>query len=1833
VYVPRQLVEDVRNRNQLADLNRDYSKQIRLVPIRNDEPLVRAYLHHFLLNASDTSEFRPHIESNYLKQQFATVKILNGLGDDEQWASMLAPQEYQELLERVDLDFAPSNPEFFRTDETVKLDLYLKNIDKLLIKVFEINTENYYRKFSSEIDTNVSLDGLVPNFEMSYSYDQPPARRFRKSFTFEQLRDRGVYVIDFIARGKSSRALIRKGRLQMIGQTTAAGQVFTVFDQSKEIVEDATLWIAGKRYKPVESGRILIPFSTQPGTAKAIIQHGDFSSLQSFEHLAENYKFDIAFVVDREMLTRSQAAKILLRPTLRIAGGNRVPVSVLENPQMVVTTVNHDGISSTKTFSDLKLSDTEETICEFVVPPRISQLALKFTAQLKNISRGQEEKFSVQRQFLINQIDKSSIIQDVHLAPSKDGYYLEVLGKTGEPRPQQALRLSLKMLGFKDPVITDLQSDDTGKIKLGALNDVESIEVAVAGGSKKNWFLPTNDQTYPASIHAASDQPIKIVAPADLTRVERDRISLYSVHGGSIVDDYFKSVSINSGVININGLPVGDYILRLKYRSETNRATFTAISLKITEGRKIGNAVVGDHRVLELRSRAPVQIATAEADKEKIRIQLANPQSSTRIHIVGTRYQPAFNAFSVLQHVGGIEPWSYQPPVRRSSYVEGRKIGDEYQYILDRKFATKFPGNMLTRPSLLLNPWTDKTTDNKLQIANKGNEFKRSGNLPDSKSERQRRQTIGEASNQDFANLDFVGDNAWFLANLKPDENGLVTIDRSDLGKAQHLRIIAIDNTSVSQRNLDLTLETIRPRDSRLAIALDPRSHFSQRKMMGQLSPGDQLVIADIVSAKFQHYDDLTDIYVLLTTLNPDSALTKFEFVLDWPELGDDEKKKLYSEYACHELNFFLYKKDADFFEKVVRVHLQHKKEKTFLDRWLLKENLDAYVSPWKYSKLNTVEKILLSQRLENRAADIIRNLSDQYALRPTDRSEFDILYDTAINGLWFENGNIAADEIRNNGRRKSDKRLGRSFQEIQERLSDAENTEEAEVDSLAFGSGLGGGGGRRGRARGGLQPAPGAATEFALGEPKESDAFYGIPGQDAELVQRSPKGANAGAGAESGSLELYGDFSREKLLDLRNNSAALFRRLPKTQEWIENHYYELRPEQQNSDLVLPNRFWRDYASHQDGTFLSNYFPEAHRNFTEMMFVLSVLDLPWKSPEQELDYVDNRLEFNATSPVILFHQQVQDAMIERGNTTVLISENFFQANDRFRFEDGLQVDKFISDDFRVHELYGGQVVITNPTSTPRAVDLLIQIPQGAVSCNGSQDTKTVQLDLEAFSTQTFEYFFYFPVAGKFSHYPAHVSAEDKVLAVADQTAFIVSDQPAKMDQFSWEYISQNGTSEEVLEFLNRENVLRLNLERIAFRMQDIDFFRRVIDTLRNRYVYNRTLWAYSIKHNEKAAIREFLTQTDEISSQCGPYFESDLLLVDPVERNWYQHREYWPLVNARTHQLGPQRKILNPDFFNQYQQLMSVLSHQSGLDAHSHLVVSYYMLLQDRIEQALQHFDAINPTEVNSKVQYAYCDAYLDMYREKPEAASQKAKKWADYPVLHWQQRFENIIAQVEEIDGNRVKAVDDDDQVQKQTELASKSQSFEFKVESDRVKLSYRNLNQVTANYYDMDIELLFSRRPFAQDDLDGFSLIRPNFSQKVMLEKPGIEGGSHQFNLPDELKNKNVLVEIVAGDQAKSQPYFAHSIDVQIVENYGQLQVFSESNGQPLSTVYVKVYARKTDGSVRFLKDGYTDLRGRFDYMSQSNHSLDNIERLSLLLMSPNHGTVVRQVYPPKE
>lgn len=108
--------------------------------------------------------------------------------------------------------------------------------------------------------------------------------------------------------------------------------------------------------------------------------------------------------------------------------------------------------------------------------------------------------------------------------------------------------------------------------------------------------------------------------------------------------------------------------------------------------------------------------------------------------------------------------------------------------------------------------------------------------------------------------------------------------------------------------------------------------------------------------------------------------------------------------------------------------------------------------------------------------------------------------------------------------------------------------------------------------------------------------------------------------------------------------------------------------------------------------------------------------------------------------------------------------------------------------------------------------------------------------------------------------------------------------------------------------------------------------------------------------------------------------------------------------------------------------------------------------------------------------------------------------------------------------------------------------------------------------------------------------------------------------------------MVEIIGGGQTKSQAYYSNSMAVQVLDNYGQVRVTGADKGKPLAKVYVKVYARWKNGQFKFYKDGYTDQRGRFDYTSLNTNELDFTNRFSLLVLSDEHGAVVKEADPPK-
>ncbi len=81
-YIQPKLMERADSQRYPADLNADYSSMTSLQVIGNDEPLVRAYLLHFLVQAENWREFETYIVDHYLKTITRKQKSLTA------WASL-----------------------------------------------------------------------------------------------------------------------------------------------------------------------------------------------------------------------------------------------------------------------------------------------------------------------------------------------------------------------------------------------------------------------------------------------------------------------------------------------------------------------------------------------------------------------------------------------------------------------------------------------------------------------------------------------------------------------------------------------------------------------------------------------------------------------------------------------------------------------------------------------------------------------------------------------------------------------------------------------------------------------------------------------------------------------------------------------------------------------------------------------------------------------------------------------------------------------------------------------------------------------------------------------------------------------------------------------------------------------------------------------------------------------------------------------------------------------------------------------------------------------------------------------------------------------------------------------------------------------------------------------------------------------------------------------------------------------------------------------------------------------------------------------------------------
>ena len=481
--------------------------------------------------------------------------------------------------------------------------------------------------------------------------------------------------------------------------------------------------------------------------------------------------------------------------------------------------------------------------------------------------------------------------------------------------------------------------------------------------------------------------------------------------------------------------------------------------------------------------------------------------------------------------------------------------------------------------------------------------------------------------------------------------------------------------------------------------------------------------------------------------------------------------------------------------------------------------------------------------------------------------------------------------------------------------------------------------------------------------------------------------------------------------LGLRNQARAFYRKTGKVMEWAESNYYRITIQNQNANLIPIHSFWSDYAKHlsTDGKkpFLSGNFIYATRNANEMLLALSVLDLPFDPQKTETEIEERSVTIQPKQNLLLFHEQLLPSEQSK-KSEVLMSQRFYRLDSRYRYEKGERLDNFVDEEFLPGIPYGSIVVLTNPTSSRKKLRLLLHLPNGSMPLSKTRTVRSIPVTLEPYFTQTFESSFYFPQVGKFGLYPARASSNGKSVASAPLITFQVVKELSKKDKTSWAWISQNGTDKDVLNYLNANNLNRTDLNQIAFRLRKENeggsgksFYDRLLKQLDTRFHYHNTMWSYAFYHEDVNRFSEYLAKSS-FANQSGLWIESPLLKLDPVDRKWYEQLEYAPLVHARAHRLGKERRILNDRLRGQYLRLLDVFKYKPALTQQDHLILTYYLFAQDRIEEGLAHFDKIDRKEVREKLQYDYFAVNAAFYRLEIDKAEKIAKTYENYSIDRW---------------------------------------------------------------------------------------------------------------------------------------------------------------------------------------------------------------------------------------
>ena len=1940
----------------------------------------------FLYDKAKPDDFKEYFKQDYLKRLEYISKLYKGIEvKPDDLSKYFIGNEYEEIVKKIELTICEHNPKEFKLNEDVKIDFDFKNTKSINISIYEINTENYYLTKKTPLNSLINVEGVIASQTLDVKIEggENPLKRIRKTIEFNQIPKgkRGVYLIEILGNGMSTRIIIKKGRLNLVTRNTAKGILCQMINEKNEVLKgDKTyLWYNGIKYTCGEKdGFIALPYKVLVDSSnKCILVHDSYADITEIRRKSENFTLKGYFNFSNEAILPGNMLKVSFKPLL-FSNGRETSLEQIKNGIITVNMTkeeSRENIPVTTTFENIEFKDdNKEYEFEVLVPPMMREMRFVFEGEVKSNNNNNKKKLRYEQDS--NFVVGNNLISSPLFHKVGKKYIYENLGRNGENITTNAgtnTIIRVNTYDFLRRIDVQLQYDKLGRLNLGELKNVRSVNI----NSKEYNLQEYSKYCYPERV--------------DIIPGECFTLPVYSNKKISLDDNYFilyqfynnkdepsvlidikneiilKELDINGDKEHYYEFTIGANLKKGKYclifGEEANKNT---IIIKVKEGShwmNYENYIINDNGYVEnSQNKTPVYMRNLLIDKEKGEIKFECAETKRdfkKIHanIYLSQFQIPqlnryFNKYSNMLIEGTENLITNKFSNWKNIYLSNRILNEEIQYVLQRQEMENQLGNSLPMPSLLLKRAYKRDCQNEEEKLEKGNEYRRQdadmGAGAGSQYGHGKSTAEYNRDNTDFYN--FLKHSGYVKNNIEPininsneDKIAKFEIKFTDkekdiLKQYSYIQIILLDNKSISSDFHSLCEDNdkfeIEKRDISNTKVLDNNKNFSEINKTELVKKDQKITIDETSNYKLvDSVQKLSQFYLL--SLSNKHYWDKFKFLLslsDPNKFNESDFLEKYNEVCGHEVNLFLYFKYPKLFEKYVKNIIKYKFEKTFIDYFLLDdyETLLEYLSPYKISSLPTNELCLLMLKIVEKKpeeAEKIKNIIKSRVEKPEDVENLLLTnFNIMMNMKVEEDSDLT--EIINLRKEKMemDECLRRECKE--EAVDECCLFEEKKMKSKAkfnmnrnmnmfnnsnqlFGHSTQVNSMSYMAPPPGPPPAPGMAMRGMGAMPMmmESNMMQPMMMMNNMMQQTRttavnymncmpPQQMNFAANLSNIARPnmnqmnfTQADFLMQDRAFNVNNAferaeremGAEFEKPGLAKEYKERHYYI----KEHKNDYIRNPLWLDFAEYilknkKFEDFLSKYVLYNKISFNEYLMILSIIGLPITVVKHKYQAVANSrlIEITPGSNLILFTKELKETQANINNK-LLISQNVI---------DDLHHDKNVNtNNCSIGITYNHQTIVTNISNQSLSFQLFIQIPQGAICLNSSYYTNILKVQLDPYQTRNYSNFFYFPKEGKYQQYHPVACKNSKVISVGTGLNYNVKKEyvPAKKAEIvennkyakdmrvegklrnilSDDSIEPKHKLANILKYFENDIFNDEDISNVLYLLKNKDFYNKLINILRNRGYYHNIVWSFGFHHKDEQAIKEFLSTVNSLKTDLGFDFESSLYSYSDIDdAKIHPHLEYNPLYNARKHPFGNKNEksgtsIANKEFNETYTKFIVDLLSLKELRIKEKLQLAYYLILQDRMNEAMNIFKKIKAEEVddnkykNYKIQYDYLYAYLDFCFGYPDFKIAKSicDKYKEFPLTFWKDKFEEIEDQLLEYEGKEKVSMDkissENDKSNKKLtkELREKEPKISFTIDNKEGKIIivHSNISEIDIKLYFIDLETMFTRDPKISEIIESdknkdssrmkenFGFVQPNYSTNIKIPKEKINKNDNStlFEIPKEYKSKNLFVEIKSESLKMFDIYLNSNLYVIITESIGELKVI-DNNLKPIIKAYVKVYVELDNKEVQFYKDGYTDLNGKFNYIALNTDQLKKTEKFYIYVSEKENGALIKECKPPK-